>query len=159
MTMTLDRLQQLLDAKGADLPRWPAAERRAAEQLIARDPAAAAALMRARSLDRLIAAHVQPADASEARVMQAFARPLPPQGRRPRWTRWPVELLDFDFAPAWPRLAALACVGVLGFLVGFTDLVVPIGSGALPADAAAAAGDADIGGVLFGPDPLPEARP
>lgn len=31
---------------------------------------------------------------------------------------WPQILLDWQFAPAWPRLAALACCALLGFAIG-----------------------------------------
>ena len=154
MSMTLRRLQQRLDVNGADLSRWPDAERRAAEQLIASEPAAAAALRRARDLDRLIAAAALPGDGNAARVTAALAaRPLPPQRRR--WLAWPVELLDFDFAPAWPRVAALACVGLIGFMVGLTDLIAPIGTEPNPTEVVVA-GDPGIGSMLFGADSLAE---
>jgi hypothetical protein len=32
--------------------------------------------------------------------------------------RWPGILLDWQFAPAWPRMAALASCAVLGFAIG-----------------------------------------
>ena len=43
---------------------------------------------------------------------------LPPQKRALAW--WPSVLMDWDFAPAWPRLAALACAAVLGISIGFS---------------------------------------
>jgi len=154
MTMTLRRFEQRLDAQGADLSRWPDAERRAAEQLIASEPAAAAALRRAHNFDRLIAAAGVPGDENPSRVTAALAvRRLPPQRRR--WLSWPVELLDFDFAPAWPRVAALACVGALGFMIGLSDLIAPISTEPSPAEVVAA-GDPGIGSMLFGPDSLTE---
>jgi hypothetical protein len=155
MIMTLRRLQQRLDARGADLSRWPDAERHAAERLIAGDAAAAATLRRARDFDRLITAASMPGDGNAARVTATLARrPLPPQRRR--WFSWPVELLDFEFAPAWPRVAALACVGLLGFVIGMSDLVAPIGSDTNPAEIVVA-GEPGIGSVLFGPDSFSEA--
>jgi hypothetical protein len=91
-------------------------------------------------------------------VLRALsARPLPAQRRRFLWRRWPSELLTLDFAPAWPRLAALAGVAVLGFVLGLTDLgPTTLGSGD---DAASIVADNDIGAVVFAPDPLPEAHP
>ena len=43
---------------------------------------------------------------------------LPPQRRVFAW--WPSILMDWNFAPAWPRLAALACAAVLGISIGFS---------------------------------------
>ncbi len=45
---------------------------------------------------------------------------LPPQRRRFAW--WPSALMDRDFAPAWSRVAALACAAVLGITVGLSSL-------------------------------------
>ena len=45
---------------------------------------------------------------------------LPPQQRAFAW--WPAALLDFSFAPAWPRLAALAGAAVLGISIGFSNV-------------------------------------
>ena len=44
---------------------------------------------------------------------------LPPQKRAFRW--WPSALMDWNFAPAWPRVAALAAAAVLGITVGFSN--------------------------------------
>ena len=43
---------------------------------------------------------------SAARVLAKLGGPLP---RQKHATRWPQILLDWQFAPAWPRMAALAC--------------------------------------------------
>jgi hypothetical protein len=51
-----------------------------------------------------------------ARVLAALTGPLPPQRRS--WRHWPAVLLDWDFAPAWPRVAALAGCAALGFVIG-----------------------------------------
>ncbi len=65
------------------------------------------------------AAH--PDDAAVARVLSRLkAAPLPPQKRA--WWRLPAELLDWQFAPAWPRMAALAGCAVLGFTIGLAGL-------------------------------------
>jgi anti-sigma factor RsiW len=161
MTLTPARLQHLLDVYGAELARWPQAQRSAAERLVAADPAAAAARARARELDRLIARDPLPADAGEAaRVIHRIeTRRLPPQRRRFLWRRWPTELLDLDFAPAWPRLAALAGVAAVGFMIGLTDLAGPLAPSASGDEGATVVADSDIGAVVFAPDPLPETRP
>lgn len=158
MTMTLARFQHLLDAHGTDPARWPQPERVAAERLLAADRDAASALAQARALDALIARDTV-AESDPTRVLRALAtRPLPPQRRRFLWRQWPSELLTLDFAPAWPRLAALAGVAVIGFLVGLTDLG-PITLGTNAEDTTSIVADNDIGEVVFAPDPLPEAHP
>lgn len=67
------------------------------------------------------AAAATPDDAAVARVLSRLkAAPLPPQKRA--WWRLPAELLDWQFAPAWPRMAALAGCAVLGFTIGLAGL-------------------------------------
>jgi hypothetical protein len=158
MMMTLARFQRVLDVHGADPARWPQPERTAAQRLLATtDGDAAAAFARARALDALIARD-EAGQADATRVLRALAtRPLPAQRRRFLWQHWPSELLTLDFAPAWPRVAALAGVAMLGFVLGLTDLgPTTVGSGD---DAVSIVADNDIGAVVFAPDPLPEAHP
>jgi hypothetical protein len=158
MTMTLARFQHLLDVHGADLARWPQPQRAAAERLLATDGIATSALAQARALDALIARET-PAEADATGVLRALvARPLPPQRRRLLWRRWPSELLTLDFVPAWPRVAALAGVAALGFVIGLVDLG-PMTVSANGEDPASIVADNDIGAVVFAPDPLPEAHP
>ena len=100
-------------------------------------------------------------DASEqsaARVVSALAlRPLPRQRRS--WSRhWPSALLNNDFAPAWPRLAALACVALVGCTVGF------FGPGTRAFQrtgwiVTAQSSDSDVSGLVFEPEPLTGAKP
>jgi ferric-dicitrate binding protein FerR (iron transport regulator) len=63
-----------------------------------------------------------PADAASAEriVRRLESMPLPPQNRPLRW--WPAVLTGRDFAPAWPRLAALAAAAVLGISIGLSGL-------------------------------------
>ena len=72
-----------------------------------------------RTLQRSAAAP-QADDAAVERIMKRLAGPLPRQ-KMPFW-RWPVVLLDWQFAPAWPRVAALACCAMLGFFIGIAGL-------------------------------------
>jgi hypothetical protein len=58
-------------------------------------------------------------DAGTARLMAKLAGALPPQKHR---MPWPNILLDWQFAPAWPRMAALAGCAALGFVVGSASL-------------------------------------
>jgi hypothetical protein len=161
MTMSLRRFQHLLDVHGADLAHWPASQQKAAERLLAGDAAAAgAALARARALDALILREPAGSDAGAARLVRALeTRPLPPQRRHFLWRQWPTELLNLEFTPAWPRLAALAGLAALGFVLGLTDIAGPITTGGTGEETASILADNDIGAVVFAPDPLPEARP
>jgi hypothetical protein len=88
-----------------------------------------------------------------ARVLNALARPLPPQRRS--WRHWPAALLDWDFAPAWPRLAALAGCAVLGFAIG------AVGPGSLVRDTSqlSARGDVQLAAVLSEPEAMTGGLP
>ncbi len=92
-----------------------------------------------------------------ARVLASIAaKPLPSQ-RHSMFRSWPNALLTLDFAPAWPRIAALACVALLGCMIGL------FGPGAQLFDrsgGAAAMQVADVDATLaFEPEPLTGARP
>jgi hypothetical protein len=159
MSMTLARFRHALDVYGADLSRWPQSQRGAADRLMASDPAAAAAFAQARALDALIAREATSTQADASAVLSALeTRPLPAQRRRFLWRHWPNELLNLDFAPAWPRVAALAGVAAFGFAVGLTDLG-PISGLTNGDEAPSIVADNDIGAVVFAPDPFPEVRP
>jgi hypothetical protein len=61
------------------------------------------------------------ADAAAERLVRRLeAAPLPPQKRAFAW--WPAALTDWNFAPAWPRVAALAAAAVLGISIGLSGL-------------------------------------
>ena len=62
-------------------------------------------------------------DAAVERVLRRLSGPLPRQ-KQPLW-RLPAVLLNWEFAPAWPRMAALACCAALGFVVGIAGLDRP----------------------------------
>jgi anti-sigma factor RsiW len=60
------------------------------------------------------------ADAAAGRLLQKLeSMPLPPQ-KRALW--WPAVLTDWNFAPAWPRVAALAAAAVLGISIGLSNI-------------------------------------
>src|SRR4051794_21132460 len=71
------------------------------------------------ALGRVMRAEQPQAD-SVARIMRRFEPALPPQSRAFAWC--PAALTDWSFAPAWPRVAALACAAVLGVTVGLSSL-------------------------------------
>jgi hypothetical protein len=60
-----------------------------------------------------------PEDLATKRVL-AGLQSLPPQKRAFAW--WPAALMDATFAPAWPRLAALAGAAVLGMSIGLSNV-------------------------------------
>lgn len=97
-----------LDRRGATIWRWPAAERVAAERLIAESADARALLEAAASVDRAVAGLMQPGG------------PLPPLAGRAAST---PKARAGVVMPSWPRLAAfggaaLAASLVLGFALG-----------------------------------------
>ena len=90
-----------------------------------------------------------PADeAAVERVLKRLGGPLPRQ-KQPLW-RLPAVLLNWEFAPAWPRVAALACCAALGFVVGIAGLDRPFDR----LDASLTAGSRDIGSIVSEPDLL-----
>ncbi len=105
-------------------------------------------------LEAMLARFATP-DADDERIaMRVLAKlngPLPRQ-KQPFW-RVPVALLDWQFAPAWPRLAALAGCALIGFSIGIAGvdrtLVQP--------DPQIAS--RDIGTMVFGPELFAGTRP
>jgi hypothetical protein len=82
------------------------------------------------------------------RVLARLSGPLP----RQKFALWrlPAVLLDWKFAPAWPRVVALATCAVLGFLIGLIGLDRQVDT----ADAALSyVSRADLGGIVFEAEP------
>jgi hypothetical protein len=71
------------------------------------------------ALRRVMAAEPK-AEAAERIAAKLESAPLPPQKRTLMW--WPAALLDWNFAPAWPRVAALAGAAALGISIGLSGL-------------------------------------
>jgi len=107
-------------------------------------------------LDRLLAQHFHD-DASDtdavARVLARLASPLPPQRRS--WRHWPTVLLNWNFAPAWPRVAALAGCVVLGFSVGVAALSRSDRDGLF----SPTRGDFQLAAALSDPEPMTGVLP
>lgn len=117
--MAPDRLKELIDAYGADAKRWPADERADALLSLASSAEARSYLRNAAALDRLLDQWpLQPTVTLDPATMAAeIARtPVrrPATGNRRRSAAW----LGFG----WPNLAALAAAGIVGFMIGWTDL-------------------------------------
>ena len=92
-------------------------------------------------------------DAAVDRVLKRLAGPLPQQ-RRSLW-QLPSVLLNWDFAPAWPRVAALACCAALGFVVGIAGFDRPFDR----LDSPFTVSTRDIGSLVSEPDTLTGERP
>lgn len=82
-------------------------------------------------------------------VRRLVSAALPPQKRTVFW--WPSALTDRTFAPAWPRVAALACAAVLGISVGLSSFGMRVAANldlvrvASADDAASNVFDVDLG--------------
>jgi hypothetical protein len=113
--MTPSRFNLLVDIYGADLKRWPAAERDQARAMLAEDASEVRAnLAAAAALDDLLTAH-RIADPGAALVRQVIgsAPPPAPGGARLR-TGWrPGWQMSW-----WWRGAGLAGAGIAGTLAG-----------------------------------------
>jgi hypothetical protein len=154
--MTRERLQIFLDSHGADPARWPESERAKAERLIASEAEARAMFEATQRLDAMLARHTQITqdnDDAVARVTKRLASPLPRQ-KVPFW-RWPTVLLDWEFTPAWPRVAALACCAALGFFIGIAGLDRPFDR----LDQSSTFMSRDIDSVVFEPEALTGVGP
>jgi hypothetical protein len=162
--MTRTQFLDRLDALGSDLAAWPARARAKALQLIAVDDRARAAHEQARRMDAALRASVtegaHDAARTEARVIsQLEARPLPAQRRSilSRW--WPDALLNYDFAPAWPRIAGLALAGCLGLAIGLFGITISPIDSSVPTATAGSFVEADLGALVSEPEPMTGARP
>lgn len=80
------------------------------------------------SLGRMMAPSDDADDATRRVLARLEAAPLPPQKRA--LLAWlPAALTDLNFAPAWPRVAALACAAALGISIGLSNLGTRIVTG------------------------------
>jgi len=114
--VTRDRVRALLVAYGADPGRWPAAERIAAERVLAADPMLAAELAAERAdaqmLDNLLDTLPVPAPSPALRVA---LNDIPDQAR----LGWAGRLATlWPFGAPWRPAAGLVAAAVLGVLVG-----------------------------------------
>jgi hypothetical protein len=125
--MNETRLKRLIEAYGAEPERWPDAERAAAMALLKKSAEARALVAEARRLDRLLAAapvgSTAPAATAALRrriaaLPEESAPGAPAAGSRTIGP-WPAIRL-------WPSVAGLAAAGLIGFVVGWTELP-PVG--------------------------------
>lgn len=107
-------------------------------------------------LESALKRRLQPPPADDTAVDRVFKRlagPLPRQ-KRSLW-QLPSVLLNWDFAPAWPRVAALACCAALGFVVGIAGLDRPFDQ----LDSPFTVGTRDISSLVSEPDMLTGEQP
>jgi hypothetical protein len=121
--MMIWRFRRLIAAYGADPARWPPGQRSRADALLARSVKARALLAEARAFDALLMTDVKPpADEPLAAAIIARATAAP-QERAPVITPPRAVTLDWSFARLWPQAVGLAVAAVLGFVIGWTDLL------------------------------------
>jgi len=92
-------------------------------------------------------------EAAVERVLKRLSGPLPRQ-KQPFW-RLPSVLLNWEFSPAWPRMAALACCAAIGFGIGIAGLDRPFDR----LGATYGVGSYDLGSIVSEPDSLTGERP
>ena len=81
------------------------------------------------SLGRVMAPAPDADDAAAQRMLARLdATALPSQKRGLLAAWWPAALMDMNFAPAWPRVAALACAAALGVSIGLSGFATRIAS-------------------------------
>ena len=105
---------------------------------------------------RRVMSTAQPQAEMEAaeRIARRLSFALPPQHRALAW--WPSALMDGNFAPAWPRVAALACAAALGITVGLSGLGMRL---AADLDLVRVASLDDVGSNVFDADQVTGLRP
>jgi len=123
--MMIWRFRRLIAAYGAEPSRWPPGRRPPAEALLARSEEARTLLADAQALDSLLMADaMEPVDEQLASVIVARATATPQEG-----VPAPGHAFTLDWSPRlWPHVVGLAVAAVIGFIVGWTDLL-PAGSG------------------------------
>jgi hypothetical protein len=119
--MMIWRFRRLIAAYGADPGRWPPGQRTRAEALLARSAKARTLLAEAQAFDTLLMADAKPsADEQLAAAIIARATAAP-QERAAAATR--AIRVEWSLVRLWPQAVGLAAAAVLGFVIGWTDLL------------------------------------
>ena len=108
-------------------------------------------------LEELLRRHYEYGPAGNEPLPERFMtllESLPPQKRAFAW--WPSALMNWDFAPAWPRVAALAGAAVLGISIGLSNIGTRI---AADLDLVRVASAEDAGANVFDADSVTGLRP
>ena len=109
--MSLDRLERLLEAYGANPARWPPAERTPALELLEAMPELQGLRRQAAALDALLDHAVLPQASGElvANVLAAAGT----QG----WRQWAASI--WPFGPIWKPALGLTMAAAMGVALGF----------------------------------------
>lgn len=107
-------------------------------------------------LEELLHRHYEAGPAGEPvpERFLALLESLPPQKGAFAW--WPAALMNWDLAPAWPRVAALAGAAVLGISIGLSNVGTRI---ATDLDLVRVASAEDAGANVFDVDSVTGLRP
>ncbi|WP_448205248.1 hypothetical protein [Azospirillum sp. sgz302134] len=123
--MTIARFRHLAEAYGADIARWPAAERAVAAALLSTSDEARRALEQARALDSWLALAAPAVDDAQAeRIFDAIGERIDNEAA-------PLlggAVIPFRRTPSrtfWPAAAFLAGMAVMGVLAGTENLLQP----------------------------------
>jgi hypothetical protein len=119
--MMIWRFRRLIAAYGTDPARWPPGQRSRADALLARSTKARTLLAEARAFDSLLMADAK-LPAGERLAAAIVARTIDAVQERP-FTPARAIALDWSLARLWPQAVGLAAAAVLGFVVGWTDLL------------------------------------
>ena len=124
--MNETRLKRLIEAYGAEPERWPAGDRAAALALLDASAEARAMVVEARRLDRLLEAVPvgSTAPAATAALRRKIAALLDAPAPAAPANR--VTIGPWSRTRLWASVAGLAAAGVIGFVVGVTQLP-PVG--------------------------------
>ncbi len=119
--MMVRRFRRLIAAYGADPARWPPGQRAQAEALLARSNAARALLAEAQAFDSLLMADSKPPTDEQLAAAIIARATAAPQDHQPSPTR--AITLDWSLSRLWPQAVGLAAAAMLGFVIGWTDLL------------------------------------
>ena len=120
--MNETRLKRLIEAYGAEPERWPAGDRAAAQALLEASAEARAMLAAARRLDRLLEA--APVGSAAPDATAALRRKIAslPDAPPPVVRASNVTIGPWSRRRLWASAAGLAAAGVIGVVVGWTQL-------------------------------------
>ena len=116
--MSLDRLERLLEAYGANPARWPPAERTPALELLEATPELQGLRRQAAALDALLGQATLP-QASDEFVADVLAA-AGTQG----WRQWAASI--WPFGPIWKPALGLTMAAGMGAALGFA-ITTPVG--------------------------------
>jgi len=119
--MEIERFRRLLETYGADFDHWPDEDRAEARRLLAVSTEALQAHREQIALDRMLdRGRGRVSGQSVARVLDALAKPLPPQnpaGSSPSH----AFFAQFAMNRRWAPTALLGAMAVLGFIIGIAE--------------------------------------